>query len=751
LDLDSHLSISLSLSLSHKEKQKMKSCNIITLLLQVYLYTTLVAAAAASQETTTRQHVHVVPTFSLDEIQLGHRLPELSEVLRTTGLFAVKTAPQASPSRLQAMNGLCQCLEKDDDSSTSSSHHHHRQLLSDSKSVDSILLQDGQTQRTTIATATIGQDPLPLLDDEDDTLLLDQLGCGSNIQTAMETVRDEVAVVSKAVVQSMDRLMGVGSTYDKRNEGPLLETKYGSVYRTMASIVHSANHLEHFHHYSKTNTKKEKKTQTAKAQSKTVEWHTDAGLFLTFLPAHDCQSHGAEQDDSFWVQLANGEQAQAYFEPGSVAVMMGAGAEHWLQSSSGTILRATRHAVKMTTSTSRVWYGMMHLVPEDSIIQESPQRTFGDMKQNMKVSSQQQGALDGETVAIGCGPSTTDASSSFLPEASLANSNDISSPTRRRRRLQHVQDPSACNNVTNFFCWTQCLEIPNYQQAEGYINEGNSLYCLDPGILARSGNQVSKAVEPCIGKVHNSNCQGIWHKTSPSVEGWPVEYNSTIDNVEEKYCYGGTSMYMDGFHWIHDTTCVIYLFPSLVLSSQARFIGACFGTILFGMMVEAIIFRRRKSIVNFEPGMSRLLASAGFYALQLTMGYLVMLVVMTYSIPLFVCCISGLVLGHVIFNARDALLNRVGEKSSAADTHADGVRQDDETDNDALQEGGCGCHEEKHSFSATSTEDTHQEPAAQSSCCGTSSSNSKKPVQDDRTHGIPEGSTPCCQNSLDVC
>jgi len=685
----------------------MKSHHYILSIIQLYTLSGLVAS-----QTTSRQHV--VPTFSLDEIQLGHRLPELSEILRTTGLFAIKTGHQGSQSQMEAMSGLCQCLSKTTPTASTATH---RNL----ESVESILLQDGQTRRTTIATATIGQDPLPFSDKE----VLEEW-CGVNTVNAMETVRDEVAVVSKAVVQSMDRLLGVGSTYDKRNEGPLLETKYGSIYRTMASIVDSANHLEHFHHYSKQPTIENKKT---------VEWHTDAGLFLTFLPAHDCQSGGVKQDDSFWVQLPGGEQAQAYFEPGSVAVMMGAGAEHWLQQSpSSPMFKATRHAVKMNQSNSRVWYGMMHLVPEDSIIQESPRRTFGDMKENMKVASEK-GAMDDETVAIGCGTGPLE-EVFFQPAATTS--------TKRRRRLQHVQDASACNNVTNFFCWTQCLEIPNYEQAESYINEGNSLYCLDPGILARSGNQVSKAVEPCTGKVHNSNCQGIWHKTSPSVPGWPVEYNSTIV-VNEQYCYGGTSMYMDGFHWIHDTTCVIYLFPSLVLSSRARFIGACFGTIFFGMMVEAIIFRRRKSIVNFEPGMSRLVASAGFYALQLTMGYLVMLVVMTFSIPLFLSCITGLVLGHVVFNARDAVLNREKKTSDGAaedPEHAEelgGCGCDEEAVEQNVQ--GCGCDEEKQSTSVTSSEEMQSSYA---------SKNVEKPEPEDQTHGVPEGSTPCCQNSLDV-
>lgn len=303
--------------------------------------------------------------------------------------------------------------------------------------------------------------------------------------------------------------------------------------------------------------------------------------------------------------------------------------------------------------------------------------------------------------------------------------------------------------MTNFFCWTQCLEIPNYEQAESYITEGNSLYCLDPGILARSGNQVSKAVEPCNGKVHNSNCQGIWHRTSPSIAlmagqlaSWPVEYNTTL-TVEEMYCYGGTSMYMDGFHWIHDTTCVIYLFPSLVLSSEVRYIGACFGTILFGMMVEAIIFRRRKSIVNLQPGTSRLLASAAFYALQLSMGYLVMLIVMTYSGPLFLSCIIGLVLGHVLFNARDALLGK--PKTCSEENES----RDESTKEDGKEEGDC-CAHETHHFEEEENYGTIVDETAKPSCCSANKARPQKRVTD-RTQGITEGSTPCCQNSLDVC
>ena len=113
---------------------------------------------------------------------------------------------------------------------------------------------------------------------------------------------------------------------------------------------------------------------------------------------------------------------------------------------------------------------------------------------------------------------------------------------QQRRRLQH-QDPAACNNRTNFFCWMQCLDIPNVDEAQGYVNEGYSLYCLDPSILATTGNRVSSAAEPCLnGNVHNQNCMGSWQPTAPGVATSNISYTSTDVGEEQPFCYSGTTM-----------------------------------------------------------------------------------------------------------------------------------------------------------------------------------------------------------------
>jgi hypothetical protein len=250
-----------------------------------------------------------------------------------------------------------------------------------------------------------------------------------------------------------------------------------------------------------------------------------------------------------------------------------------------------------------------------------------------------------------------------------------------------------------------CLDIPSYQQAKGYLNEGYSLYCLDPGVFASSGNQVSKAVEPCNGQTHNSNCMGSWQPTAPGVDAAPVNLDAPLSSGDEPFCYGGTSMYMDGFHW-KNTVCIIFLFPRWILSTQGKLAGASVGTIAFGASLEKVIEQRRLVVTSLKPGYRRLGVSALFYGLQLTMGYFLMLVVMTFSGPLFMCVILGLLSGHILFTAKDALF----------------------------------AQKEKNEYNVAATEKiaSSSDEEFPQCCC----------VDEKDDAGVPEGSTPCCQNTL---
>lgn len=266
----------------------------------------------------------------------------------------------------------------------------------------------------------------------------------------------------------------------------------------------------------------------------------------------------------------------------------------------------------------------MHLVPESAIIQRDPKRTFREMRQ----------VINTDSPDIGCG----------------------SRPTSIAPRRRMASDASACNNSTNFFCWMSCRDIPEPTKAADYQKKGYSLYCLDPNVLEEANVPVSLAVEPCVGRM-NPACMASWQPTEDGV-AWQeivlVESNVPLVTADKPFCYGGTSMYMDGFHWI-DSTCIIYLFSSWVLTSRGQLFGASLGTIVLGILLELLLHRRRIIMWKLIPGRKRLAVSGLLYGLQLIMGYVLMLIIMTYSGPLFFSVIVGLVGGHTMFNAEDAL------------------------------------------------------------------------------------------------
>jgi hypothetical protein len=271
---------------------------------------------------------HVVPSFTLDD--LTRRSDDLESALTSTGLIAV-TLPDAdrfTAMRTRALGGLCSCSYG---------------LPDTMEGVQVMVLQDGLTTRTTLATATIGRMPLPLLDDY---LKI----CSRETVEAMEDLRDYVDVASRAFVQALDNKMLGGL------QQPLLTNSHGGSYHTISSIVQASTNLEHFHVY-----EKEGSVEQGEAHP-TMGLHTDAGLFLAFVPGRSC--HDEEDTSSFWIQTnIDGETRRAKFPEGSVAIMLGAGAEHWLGNNNNNNgvknrLRAARHTVIMQPGDSRAWYGM---------------------------------------------------------------------------------------------------------------------------------------------------------------------------------------------------------------------------------------------------------------------------------------------------------------------------------------------------------------------------------------------------------
>jgi hypothetical protein len=242
---------------------------------------------------------------------------------------------------------------------------------------------------------------------------------------------------------------------------------------------------------------------------------------------------------------------------------------------------------------------------------------------------------------------------------------------------------------------------------------------------------------------------------------------------------------MDGFHFIQSTTCVIFLFQSWVLDTGGKYALAFLGTLLLGIGLEKLIQQRRKVMAIMTAGRKRLVVSATFYGVQLTIGYMLMLVIMIYAGALFIATILGLVIGHVLFNAQDAIWPLpVRAASTLGVIPGDGpYDHDDDDDGTDHEESHAEISEQTLAPAASAncpvemtTELTNQSTRSSmmspknnnnnnmnkkdweadttdtventNSCCGISNHGSTTDTNNGpKEHLIPEGSTPCCQYS----
>jgi len=136
----------------------------------------------------------------------------------------------------------------------------------------------------------------------------------------------------------------------------------------------------------------------------------------------------------------------------------------------------------------------------------------------------------------------------------------------------------------------------------------------------------------------------------------PPTPNTTTSS--DKFCDStySVSMFMGGFD--SGDNCIVLLFQSWVLDSEVKFVVGCLGTVLLGITVEGLVFVRREVLKSRQmreklgayAGAYKLVSIIG-YGIQVAAGYLLMLVAMTYSGWLFAMVLTGLVIGHGIFNS----------------------------------------------------------------------------------------------------
>ncbi len=117
--------------------------------------------------------------------------------------------------------------------------------------------------------------------------------------------------------------------------------------------------------------------------------------------------------------------------------------------------------------------------------------------------------------------------------------------------------------------------------------------------------------------------------------------------------------------------CIVYLFPEWPLTTAVKFAFACIGTFLMGIVVVSLgTARKAVWLIHETKPNATPLTNAGLmaalvalYAVQLTLGYFIMLFVMTYQAELFIMSVMGLTTGHFVFD----VYGRFYSKRSGAD------------------------------------------------------------------------------------
>ena len=230
----------------------------------------------------------------------------------------------------------------------------------------------------------------------------------------------------------------------------------------------------------------------------------------------------------------------------------------------------------------------------------------------------------------------------------------------------------SCKNDTAY-CWMACLPLPDScpsDQTECYNSEHKPCNVIDEG------------------PPHDATC--AWHCKDP-VTTTP----GPTPAPEAKFCDGGMDMLMGGFEVAGGSTptvtktCVILFFKSWNLDSAGKFAAACIGVFALGFCIEALICLRRKIVnrkrlfINIPMALRKIIVIA-LFGTNLILGYLAMLVAMTYSVELFICVVVGLIVGHALLNSHTPVGETV-DPCCASQNHngssADGGGHGDHTPN----------------------------------------------------------------------
>ncbi len=535
-----------------------------------------------------------------------------------------------------------------------------------------ITLPDG-TSRATFGTRTIAGLPEPLE------------GCPE--------AEDDIAAIRALVDTASRRFLELVQPLMRSDTGLLRADSGGDSlrYSNLADVARSGEQLEHFHVYEPAVDTNASAVTTSSEPA--VPLHTDAGLFIAIVPAMhvgapvgqggrfaplptplssapaDVAAEGSAvggaplAHDGFYVQTWDGSRARVRAPPDAppLVFVLGDGWATWLNPLLRAPLRAAPHAMVMPRRiaplaaagggrVARVWFGRMFLPPADAVLHPKgqPFAAWRAFHAAHPVAPSAAAAAAAASAGPGDGAYEADAPAN-------ATVHVMPSGCAGGRRYLTTTDNDGCL-ANQILCWHQCMSVAN-------LPCGQEALCQDP-----SSGHVWTPDEPhCVGCIPQCPAPstpppspapplppappGGWSPSPPAVPPSPPP-----PSPEVPFCTGpGTAMHMSGFEY-YPADCVIFLFNGWVLDAPGTFVLAILGSLGLGLLTELLTFLRREKIAKAAALRERpnafVVVMGSIFTVQVTLGYLLMLVAMTYQVELFVAVMLGLGGGHMLLNVK---------------------------------------------------------------------------------------------------
>lgn len=215
--------------------------------------------------------------------------------------------------------------------------------------------------------------------------------------------------------------------------------------------------------------------------------------------------------------------------------------------------------------------------------------------------------------------------------------------------------------------------------------------------------------EMCLEMPGMSKCGYLWTMCKDLGVGFEFLCgDSSSDNDDAPYCTGsGTNMMMNGFVWIPrgQNPCLILFFESWLIDSDLKLALSVIGVFILGIS-NAFANQYRDYIWKLRSKRKEEILSCAIHttlgAVQLSIGYFLMLVAMTYVFVYFAAAVVGLAVGQVLVASKSSTMTlNAAQKDSCCGSmslRAPSMGRDElktyvpiqeNDDDDDVEEGGC--------------------------------------------------------------